>query len=66
MADPGGYFAPGGSLPADIDGEGDEVEEFMPFVWIPGGTGRFTLEESDCVAVAEGAILYLRSAGQST
>jgi hypothetical protein len=49
-----GYLAPGGSLPADIDGDGDEVLEFMPFmplVWIPGG--RFIF---DCTAVAEGAM----------
>jgi hypothetical protein len=35
-----GYFAPGGSLPADIDGDGDEVLEWiplMPLVWMPGG-----------------------------
>jgi len=36
-----------GSLLLDIDGDGDEVEELMPFVWMPGGTGRFTLEGCD-------------------
>lgn len=52
----GEYFAAPGSLLADIEGEGDEVEELIPFVWMPGGTGRLTFEDSDCVAVAEGAI----------
>jgi hypothetical protein len=28
----GGYFVEEGSLLADIDGDGEEVEEFMPFV----------------------------------
>lgn len=28
----GGNFAPDGSLPADIEGEGDEVEEWTPLV----------------------------------
>jgi hypothetical protein len=38
-----------GSLPVDIDGDGEEVEECMPLVWIPGGMGRFALvdDESD-------------------
>jgi hypothetical protein len=46
VAEFGGYFDPEGSLLADRDGEGVEVEEFMPFVWIPGGMGRLTLLES--------------------
>jgi hypothetical protein len=46
-----------GSLPVDIDGDGEEVEECMPLVWIPGGMGRFALvDESDEVDVAEGAM----------
>ncbi len=32
VAEFGGYFAAEGSLLADIDGEGEEVEELMPFV----------------------------------
>ena len=36
-----------GSLLADIDGDGEEVEELIPFVWIPGGTGRFIFEGTD-------------------
>jgi len=28
----GGYFAGVGSLPADIEGDGEDVEELMPFV----------------------------------
>jgi hypothetical protein len=55
-----------GSLPADIEGDGEEVEEWMPFVCIPGGMGRFALEESDWTAVADGAILdILRYGAQS-
>jgi hypothetical protein len=43
----GGYFAlPPGSLLADMDGEGEDVEECMPFVIMPGGL--LTLEETDC------------------
>lgn len=34
----------------------------MPFVCIPGGTGRFILDESDVVAVAVGAISTLSTA----
>ena len=46
-----------GNRPADIDGDGEEVEELMPFVWMPGGTGRFALVETDVTAEeAEGAI----------
>lgn len=52
----GEYFAAPGSLLADIEGEGDDVEELIPFVCMPGGIGRLTFEDSDCVAVAEGAI----------
>ena len=47
VAEFGGYFAPPpGSLLADIDGDGDEVEECMPFVMMPGGL--LTLVETDC------------------
>jgi hypothetical protein len=53
VAEFGGYFAPPGSLLADIDGDGEEVEECMPFVIMPGG--RLTLDDSDWTAL--GAIL---------
>lgn len=46
-----------GSLPVDIEGDGEEVDECMPFVCIPGGIGRLTLAGSDWTDVAEGAIL---------
>jgi hypothetical protein len=63
----GGYFAPDETLVADIDGDGDEVDVLMPFVWIPGGMGRLTLLCTVCAAVAEGAIFgATHSAGQST
>lgn len=45
-----------GSLLLEIEGDGEEVEELMPFVWMPGGTGRLTLDGCDWVAVVEGAI----------
>jgi len=32
VAEFGGYFAPPGSLPAEIDGDGEDVEDFIPFV----------------------------------
>ena len=51
------YLAVEGSLPLVIDGDGEEVDELMPFVWMPGGTGRLTLVGCDCVAVVEGAIV---------
>jgi hypothetical protein len=63
VAEFGATLEPEGSLLADIDGDGEEVEELIPpipFVWIPkgnpGGTGRFIFEDSDWVAVADGAI----------
>jgi hypothetical protein len=37
----GGFFA-------DMEGEGDEFDEAMPLVWMPGGTGRFTLTALFC------------------
>jgi hypothetical protein len=36
----GGCFALGGGFFADMDGEGDDLDELTPFVWIPGGIGR--------------------------
>ena len=56
VAEPGGYFALDAPLFADIEGEGDEFEALMPFVWIPGGTGRLTLPGTVLAAVAEGTI----------
>jgi hypothetical protein len=62
VAEFGGIFdAEFGSLPADIEGEGDEVEELMPFVWIPGGIGLFVFASAWTV-VADGAILQVSSA----
>ncbi len=63
VAEFGGIFEPEGSRPADIDGEGEEVEELIPFVCIPGGIGRLILPACDWAAMAEGAISdLLRSA----
>ena len=56
VAEFGGYLAAEGSLLADIEGDGEELDELIPLVFIPGGTGRFILEERDCVTVADGAI----------
>lgn len=42
-----GCFGPEGSLPAEIEGEGDEVLE-SPLVWMPGGRLIF-----ECITVAE-------------
>jgi hypothetical protein len=62
VAEFGGIFdAEFGSLPADIEGEGDEVEELMPFVWIPGGIGLFVFA-SAWTAVADGAMIQVSSA----
>jgi hypothetical protein len=56
VAEFGATLEPDGSLLADNEGDGEEVEEFIPFVWMPGGTGRFILEAIDCIVVADGAI----------
>ncbi len=34
-------FALEGGRLAEREGEGDDLEELAPFVWMPGGTGRF-------------------------
>jgi hypothetical protein len=61
----GGYFVLDECLFADMDGDGEEVEALMPFVWIPGGIGRLTLPGTVLAAVAEGAIFEaLLSASQ--
>lgn len=58
VAEFGGYFAlPPGSLLADIDGEGDEVEEFMPFVIMPGGLLIFAETACDRGAMIPRALL---------
>jgi hypothetical protein len=59
LAECGGCFALGGGFFADIDGDGDDFEEIMaPFVWIPGGIGRFTLLATFCWVIGPtGAIV---------
>lgn len=47
VAEFGATLEPEGSLLADMDGDGEDVEEWMPFVCIPGGTGRFIFEDID-------------------
>jgi hypothetical protein len=47
VAEFGAILEPEGSLLADIDGDGEDVEELIPFVWMPGGTGRFIFEDID-------------------
>ena len=44
VAECGAAFAAGGRRPVDIEGEGEEVEELIPFVCIPGGTGRLIFD----------------------
>jgi hypothetical protein len=67
VAEVGGYLAPALPLLADIEGEGEEFEALMPFVWIPGGIGRLTLPGTVLAAVAEGAIFKaLLSANRRT
>lgn len=34
------------------EGDGDDVEEIMPFVWMPGGAGRLILVATDADATA--------------
>lgn len=38
-----GWRTAEGARLADMDGEGEEREAAMPFVWIPGGIGRLIL-----------------------
>lgn len=45
-----GAFALGGLI-LDMDGEGDDVDDAAPLVWMPGGTGRFILPGAFCTAV---------------
>jgi len=60
VAELGGNLATPGSLLDDIDGEGEEVEELMPLVWMCAGVGRLILSDWVAVAEAEGAILGCR------
>lgn len=48
LAEFGACFALVGGFLADMEGEGDEFDDVMPFVWIPGGTGRFILAAPFC------------------
>lgn len=45
-----GAFALGGLI-LDMDGDGDDVDDAAPFVWMPGGTGRLILPGALCTAV---------------
>jgi hypothetical protein len=38
-----GWRAVEGGRFADMDGDGDDLEDMAPLVWIPGGAGRLTL-----------------------
>lgn len=57
VAECGAFFAEFGNLALDSEGEGEDVEEFMPFVCMPGGTGRLILAGSACVVAVTGAML---------
>lgn len=49
LAECGGCFALGGGFLADINGDGDDFDGVVaPFVWMPGGMGRFTLLATFC------------------
>lgn len=62
LAELGAGFAPGGLI-LDMDGEGDDVDDAAPFVWMPGGTGRLILPVAFCctavvvVVTLDGAIV---------
>jgi hypothetical protein len=58
-ADPEGCFEGWGGFLAVMDGDGDCVEDFAPFVWMAEGTGRFILVAPFCciVGVTTGAIM---------
>lgn len=63
LAEFGGCFALCGGFLADIRGEGDDADEEMPFVWIPGGMGRLGLVATFCCAAtgAMFAVIYGRA-----
>jgi hypothetical protein len=50
LAELGACFAPGGLI-LDMEGEGDDVDDAAPLVWMPGGTGRLILPGAFCTAV---------------
>jgi hypothetical protein len=54
LAELAGCFALGGGFLADIRGEGDCFIDAVPFVWMPGGTGRLILEAALLAAAGEG------------
>lgn len=58
LAEFGVCFALGGGFLADKEGDGDEADDAMPLVWIPGGTGRLALVAPFCwtTGLAGGAI----------
>jgi hypothetical protein len=57
--------ADGGGL-ADIEGEGEDLDELTPFVCMPGGTGRLIFDVMfDCTAVTTGAIGTLNAPSRS-
>lgn len=47
-----GCFAALGVFLFARDGEGDDVDAMIPFVWMPGGTGRFILGAAGAWATA--------------
>lgn len=62
LAEFGGCLELGGGFFADIKGDGEDVEEETPFVWMPGGTGLFALVAPFCCA-ATGAMVARMAGG---
>lgn len=60
-----GCFVGCGGFFAVIEGDGDCVDGFVPFVWVGGGTGRFVLDAPLCciVGVRTGAIAIVSRHG---
>lgn len=57
--------ADGGGL-ADIEGDGEDLDELTPFVCIPGGTGRLIFDAVlECTAETTGAIVSLDAPSRS-
>ena len=62
LAECGGCFALGGGFLADINGDGDDFDGVVaPFVWMPGGMGRFTLLATFCWAMGPTGAIVTKS-----
>lgn len=62
LAELGACFALAGWLLCDMDGEGDEFNDVIPFVWMPGGIGRLILAAPFCWTTGLAGAMMARDA----